>query len=150
MILVFQHKIPCETKNQADRLFNLPLGGGGIIMKRILIEMSLVFSILLLCVLYGAVTVRDAQNTKVQKINVQNINGQNANAGSQNSSPSSGQQVSSPKKVKQQTPARAQRRPAPMAAKAAGDAFSNKISRLFLWGVGQVAGVMKGLIQGFV
>ncbi|GGL40465.1 hypothetical protein [Sporolactobacillus putidus] len=116
-------------------------------MKRTMIEMLIIFSILMLCTLYGAVTVRDTQTINTQSTNVQTTNAQNAAV--PGSSPSSGTQNAAPQGTVGQSASNISQRSGSAAAKNTGDAFSNKVSRLFLWGVGQVAGIVKGMIQGF-
>ncbi|RYL91563.1 hypothetical protein EWI07_10660 [Sporolactobacillus sp. THM7-4] len=108
-------------------------------MKRILIEVMIIVSVLLLCMLYGAVTVRDAQSTPA---------------------PSTGPALTSINQTEthhvekqmaiNQDPHAKSDKGNPGLLKAAGESFSDKVSRIFLWSVGMVAGIVQGLIQSFI
>ncbi|WP_332237799.1 hypothetical protein [Sporolactobacillus sp. KGMB 08714] len=119
-------------------------------VKRIVIEMLVIFSVLMLCVLYGAVTVRDAQSINTQT-NVQTGNSRST-AAQPGASSSSGLHPAAAGGMAQTTAGQNTSIKSPRSGSAAvkntGEAFSNKVSRLFLWGVGQVAGMVRGVIQG--
>lgn len=115
-------------------------------LKRMVIELAVVFSLLLVCVIYGAVTVRDAQNAHNPGINV-SASSQNSVIPQQSNQPGVNQDgqgtISSGA-----TPDSGIRTDG--SSKGAGDSFSNRVSRFFLAGVSLVAGVFEGIVQLFL
>ncbi|TGA99567.1 hypothetical protein E4665_04380 [Sporolactobacillus shoreae] len=112
-------------------------------LKRMVIELAVVFSLLLVCVIYGAVTVRDAQNPGInvsassqnsvipQQSNQPGVNQDGQGTISSGATPDSGIRTDG-------------------SSKGAGDSFSNRVSRFFLAGVSLVAGVFEGIVQLFL
>lgn len=106
-------------------------------LKRMVIELIVVFSLLLVCMLYGAVTVRDAQNPEtganaVPAITVPHQENQQQSI-AQNQSPTASDTVHGAGN-----------------ANGAGQSFSDHISRFFLAGVSFIAGVFENIIQIFI
>ncbi|RYM05295.1 hypothetical protein EWH99_06830 [Sporolactobacillus sp. THM7-7] len=103
-------------------------------MKRIMIEVTVILCVLLLCILYGAVTMREAQ--------------QDSGAPSAEAEPVYNlAQTQQEDAVSQEEP-KVQEESSPL--KNAGESLADKVSRFFLWAIGIVASVVESVLHSFV
>ncbi|MCO7126350.1 hypothetical protein NIE88_11270 [Sporolactobacillus shoreicorticis] len=104
-------------------------------MKRFVIECFVILFVLLVCGLYGAVTVRDAQQPQTVETTA---------------TASHEQQIVIPKN-KQDDPSNSSKSAAVNEiSERKGYSLSDKVQRFFLWGVSALAEFVDGLIQIFV
>jgi hypothetical protein len=107
-------------------------------MRRIVIECFVVLSVLLLCALYGAVTVRDAQQPQFSSETTSTVFHEQKIVvpKSEHESSTDSEELNTNKPINSGTESHSY-------------SLSDRVQRIFLWGVSAIAEFVDGLIQIF-